>query len=121
MKYEILLKLIDKVDYFWNFLYITTGTVWVFLVGNNCQLQVYQKIIFTVVYVALMLFNYKAHIRGYIFLESFVEEVNEEIKKDFNSKKIQSLIKRLSYRRQRIVCGIIYVGLSVITLSLIWM
>lgn len=63
MKYEILLKLIDKVDYFWNFLYITTGTVWVFLVGNNCQLQVYQKIIFTVVYVALMLFNYKAHIR----------------------------------------------------------
>lgn len=43
MKYEILLKLIDKVDYFWNFLYITTGTVWVFLVGNNCQLQVYQK------------------------------------------------------------------------------
>ena len=97
MKYEILLKLIDKVDYFWNFLYITTGTVWVFLVGNNCQLQ------------------------GYIFLEAFVEEVKEEIKNDFKSKKIQSLIKRLSYRRQRIVCGIIYVGLSVITLSLIWM
>lgn len=105
MKYEILLKLIDKVDYFWNFLYITTGTVWVFLVGNNCQLQVYQKIIFTVVYVALMLFNYKAHIRGYIFLESFVEEVKEEIKNDFKSKKIQSLLSN--------ACPIVDNGLSV--------
>lgn len=103
MKYEILLKLIDKVDYFWNFLYITTGTVWVFLVGNNCQLQVYQKIIFTVVYVALMLFNYKAHIRGYIFLEAFVEEVKEEIK----------ISKAKRYKVLSNACPIVDNGLSV--------
>jgi hypothetical protein len=34
MKYDLLFKLIDKVDFYWNSLYITTGAIWAITKNN---------------------------------------------------------------------------------------
>lgn len=120
MKYEIFLKLVDKVDYFWNFLYISTSAIWAFIIGSDCHLRISQKVIFTIIYVAFMSFNYVAHQRGYLFLEAFVEEIKEEAIVDFKNEKIKQRVKMLSYNKQRIICRVVYAILLCITIYLIW-
>jgi len=120
MKYEIFLKLIDKVDYFWNFQYLSTGAIWVFIMGSDFHLGLFQKFIFTLIYLAFMLFNYSAHLRGYLFLEAFTAEIKNDAMVDFKTQKIKQRVQKLSYRKQLIICSVVYVILSCITVYLIW-
>lgn len=120
MKYEIFLKLIDKVDYFWNFQYLSTGAIWVFITGSDLHLRFSQKVIFTLIYIAFMSFNYAAHLRGYLFLEAFIVEIKNDVMDDFKTQKIKQRVQKLSYKKQRIICSVVYVILSCITVYSIW-
>jgi hypothetical protein len=119
MKYDLLFKLIDKVDFYWNSLYITTGTIWAFLFIHT-NLHLAHKLVFTVCYIALMAFNVRAHLRAYSFLNALVEELDEDVKADFKSDRLHTLYGTLSYNQQRMTCGIVYIALTCITVTLIW-
>lgn len=39
---------------------------------------------------------------------------------DFKTQKIKQRVQKLSYKKQRIICSVVYVILSCITVYLIW-
>lgn len=67
-----------------------------------------------------MLFNYVAHQRGYLFLEACIEEIKEDVIVDFKTNKIKQQVQKLTYKKQRIICSVVYAILSCITIYLIW-
>lgn len=67
-----------------------------------------------------MSFNYAAHLRGYLFLEPFIAEIKNDVMDDFKTQKIKQRVQKLSYKKQRIICSVVYVILSCITVYLIW-
>lgn len=88
------------------------GTVWVFLVGSNYQLQVYNCICGTH---AIQL---QSALQGIHLPWSIRKRGERGDKERFQRQRNTKPYQSLSYRRQWIVCGPIYVVLS-ITLSLI--
>lgn len=67
-----------------------------------------------------MSFNYAAHLRGYLFLEAFIVEIKNDVMDDFKTQKIKQRVQKLSYKKQRITCSVVYVILSCITVYSIW-
>lgn len=121
-KCNILFRLIDKTDYFWNFCIISSGTILFFIINDNLSsLSVLKKILMTIVYSSFMFFNLQAHIRGYKFLQEYVEEVKEDIKnQDFQNQRLPILFQKLSYKQNTLLCIVIYLGIFIVTLTLFW-
>ena len=121
-KCDILFKLINKVDYFWNFIHISNGTLLIFLLGTGVsKMEVLYKVLCSVIYCAFMIHNLQAHIRAYGFLEQLVTEIKEEIKNQvFYNLKLSAIINNLSYRMKTVICVLVYTAYTIIILFFIW-
>ena len=118
----ILFRLIDKIDYFWNFVYISNGTILLFVLNKEMALlSTLTKGLITFVYMSFMLFTIQAHIRGYVFLQNFVKEIKEGSKKQlFYNHRIPFLLQKLSYKWNILYCVVIYISMAAFILTLLW-
>lgn len=121
IKLELLIFLINKVDYYWNIFYIVNGTLLSLLLTDNIvvnDLTVF--VLLSLVYVSFMIFSCKAHIRAYQFLKACIEDIakDKDLINSFPNTKLY--IKRLIYKRTRALCPYVYCVISFIILYLFW-
>ena len=122
-KCSILFCLIDKVDYYWNFSFISNGTFLFFILNKDmAQCDILSKSLISIVYCSFMIFNLQAHIRGYHFLSHFTEDIKNGIERQhFDNPKLPIVIKKLSYRWHILYCIAIYIGMCLVILTLLWL
>lgn len=120
-KCSLFLKMIDKVDFFWNFQYISTGAIFMLLICNELEIKnIFVKIVISVIYSFFILFNLFAHIRAYVFLETLLYDIRQDADKAFYSTSVSMLLGKLSYKKNMNICIVVYLGILLLNNLLFW-
>lgn len=118
---DLLLFLINKVDYYWNIFYIVNGSIITLLLIN--ELKVHNLIIIsllTAIYIGFMIFSYFAHKRAYIFLNNIIIDLKSrsEISALFPS--TYKKLRFLSYKKTMKSIPYIYCFVTLSIISFFW-
>ena len=94
-KCNLFFKLVDKVDFFWNFRYLSSSVVFFLLITHDIVVDVlFFKILATVLYLFVVFGVLSAHLRAYGFLNEMLKEINVEVDNHFNNKEICNSLKK---------------------------
>lgn len=120
-KCDLLYKTIDKTDFYWNFFYISSFGVFLFLLrGEMNNYSVAIKIISGVFYIVFNIFNALALIRAYRFVYLLLEELKPNIKEVFSTRELREALMRLSYKKKPALVIISYVIVTIINCILLY-
>jgi len=120
-KCNILLNLINKTDYFWNFFYISTVAIFVTLLHENISSYNFMfKLLVSLIYLSFNVFNSFALIRCYKFLNAMCCEIKSEAQENFISPELIKVLKCLKYKHRIKYIYISYSLASIINLTLLW-
>lgn len=120
-KINLLIFLINKVDYYWNLFYITNGSLLTLLLINTLRTKnMYFMVMLTLIYMGFIFFCYRAHIRAYRFLQDVISDLKQsvDLKNEFplTYRKLNSL----SYHLIMKVTLYIYIIIGVMIIYLLW-
>lgn len=94
-KCQLVLHMIDKVDYYWNFLYVSTAVVIGCILGKDLLTSsIVPKILLVGVYAIFLLGNLFDHLRAYKFLIELLDEIRKDKEVIFCNKEIQTALTK---------------------------
>lgn len=111
-KCQLVLYLIDKVDYYWKFFYISTATVLGCIICKNLLVDtLFTKLLLEFIYVIFLSGNLFDHLRAYRFLRKLLKEIQEiqDDQKEFDNNEIFQSIAQLPYKYEYYSCIFAYV------------
>lgn len=122
-KCDLALYLIDKVEYYWKRLYLSTMTIVAALLGGaytNLDSWIIIGVL-GVMFFAFTISNLIDHLRVYDYLLLILKDIDKQNYK-LKSPTLVDKIKKLPYRNEVILCKISYmavlIGIVLMTLSL---
>lgn len=118
-KCDLVLYMIDKVDVFWNRLYVSTAVIIGFLIGGNLiKTNIALNILLLSGYFIFLISNLIDHIRAYRYLIDLIKEIQTETDV-FKYDGITRHLIKLPYKYEIYTCIAAYLGALVLNL-LIW-
>lgn len=119
-KCNLMLYMINKVDFFWNRLYVSTAVVIAFVLNSNLvNTQITIDILLLIGYVIFLLSNLFDHIRSYRYLIDLAKEIQLDNSGEFSNEWISKHLNRLPYKYEQYTCIMAYIGAISLNL-LIW-
>lgn len=120
-KIDLLLFLINKVDYYWNLFYIVNGSIITLLLINrliihNCIVL----LLLSLIYAGFMIFSYFAHLRAYKFLKFIINDLRHEVSLQDDFPNTYMNLELLSYKRIMDALPYIYTIVGIIIITIFW-
>lgn len=103
-KCQLTLYMIDKVDYYWNRLYVSTSVVVGFVLGNEI-FKLHPMIPFLLLFIYLVYLggNLSDHLRAYKFLILLLKEIKDS-PEEFKDNTVMTKLSKLSYKIETYTC-----------------
>ncbi len=109
-KCQLVLYMINKVDYFWNRLYVSTSVVIGFILGHELlKLNPCIVILLFMIYVIYLGGNLWDHSRAYRFLILLLDEIKNS-PDEFKGDVIMTEISKLPYKKEKYTCIAAYIA-----------
>ena len=118
---DLTLKLIDKIEKLWNLFFISNLGVAVWIFADENSMDIVLTSIATITYLAYSIMNLKTLVRGYVFLELSIEEMQLSLKNNgVESERVHKKITDLKYKSRIAIAIISYTIGAVVILFLLW-
>lgn len=116
-KCDLILYMINKVDTFWNRLYVSTAVIIGFLInGNLLKTSIITDLLLLGGYFIFLAGNLLDHMRAYRYLVGLIKEIQKD--GDELNNDIMYQLKKLPYKYELYTCVIAYVLVLLLNISL---
>lgn len=103
-KCNLVLYMIDKVDYFWNRLYVSTSVAIGFVLGHEIlKLNKITIVLLLLIYLIYLIGNLLDHLRAYNFLILLLKEIKDS-PMEFIDNSVMIKLAKLPYKLERFSC-----------------